>query len=238
MARRTVSGDLGAYLGDAESRRGWALAAQDGIISTAGILLGFVAAGADEATLLVAGKAAIVAGMLTAGGAKWSETAAEREAELQAIAEERAAHRAERAAEAAAERAALVGHYCEKGLPEELAAEVADELLVRSRLKAALEREHGIVRLTSAAEVVISGLGAALGYGLGAAVPLLIAWYVPMRIELMLVLFSVLVSLVLISAVGARAGGMNVARTVVRTLVVAGVTIGVSYWVGAIGGEI
>ncbi len=238
MSRRTVSGDLRDYLGDAESRRGWALAAQDGIISTAGILLGFVAAGADEAVLLVAGKAAIVAGMLTAGGAKWSETAAAREAEQQAIADERAAHRTEGAAEAAAERAALVAHYCDKGLPEELACEVADELLVRSRLKAALEREHGIVRLTSAAEVVISGVGAALGYGLGAAVPLLIAWYVPLRIELMLVLFSVLVSLMLVSMVGARAGGMNGPRTVLRTLIVAGVTIGVSWWVGAIGGEI
>jgi VIT1/CCC1 family predicted Fe2+/Mn2+ transporter len=238
MARRTVSGDFSDYLGDAESRRGWALAAQDGIISTAGILLGFVAAGADEAVLLVAGKAAIVAGMLTAGGAKWSETAACREAELKAIADERAAHRTEGAGARAEERAALVGHYCEKGLPEALAGEVADELLVRSRLKAALEREHGIVRLTSAADVVISGLGAALGYGLGAAVPLLIAWYVPLRIELGLVLASVLVSLVLISAVGARAGGMNVARTVLRTLVVAGVTIGVSWWVGAIGGDI
>jgi VIT1/CCC1 family predicted Fe2+/Mn2+ transporter len=236
--RRTVRGDLGEYLQDAEARRGWALAAQDGIISTAGILLGFVAAGADEDVLLVAGKAAIVAGMLTAGGAKWSETAAAREAERQAIAEERAAHRADGAGEAEAERAALVAQYVEKGLPDGLAAEVADELLVRSRLKAALEREHGFVRLTSAADVVISGVGAAIGYGCGAAVPLLIAWFVPLRIELMLVLFSVLVSLVVISAVGARAGGMNVARTVLRTLVVAGVTIGVSWWVGAIGGDI
>jgi hypothetical protein len=55
MARRTVWSDLQDYLGDGDSRRGWALCAQDGIISTAGILLGFVGAGADEETLLVAG---------------------------------------------------------------------------------------------------------------------------------------------------------------------------------------
>jgi hypothetical protein len=82
MARRTVWSDLRDYLGDSDSRRGWALCAQDGIISTAGILLGFVGAGADEETLLVAGQAAIVAGMLTAGGAKWSETATRRAVEL------------------------------------------------------------------------------------------------------------------------------------------------------------
>jgi VIT1/CCC1 family predicted Fe2+/Mn2+ transporter len=238
VGRRTLSGEIGGYLADPQTRRSWALEAQDGIISTAGILLGFVAAGADEATLLVAGKAAIVAGMLTAGGARWSETAAEREAELAAIADERAAYRAEGAREAAAERAALIAHYEEKGLPEELATEVADALLVRSRLKAVLERDHGIVRLTSAAEVAISGIGAALAYGLGAAVPLLIAWFVPLSIELPLVLASVLVSLVLISALGARVGGMNAGRTVVRTLIVAGVTIGVSFLVGATGGEV
>ncbi len=54
MARRTAWGDLANYMGDAESRRGRALAAQDRIISSAGIWLGFVAAGADEALLLVA----------------------------------------------------------------------------------------------------------------------------------------------------------------------------------------
>ena len=83
MGRRTVLRDIGQYLGDLQSRRTWSLAAQDGIISTAGILLGFNGAGASEATLMLAGTAAIVAGMLTAGGAKWSEMAAEREFPLQ-----------------------------------------------------------------------------------------------------------------------------------------------------------
>jgi VIT1/CCC1 family predicted Fe2+/Mn2+ transporter len=238
MARRTVWSDLRDYLGDSDSRRGWALSAQDGIISTAGILLGFVGAGADEETLLVAGQAAIVAGMLTAGGAKWSETATRRAAELKAIADERASHRTEGASEAAAERAGLVAYYVKKGLAPALAAEVADELLIRSPLKAALEAEHGIVRLTSVGEELITGAGAAVAYGCGAAVPLLIAWYVPLRIELMLVLFSVIVSLVMVSVAGARAGGMDVWRTILRTLIVAAVTIGISYTVGTIGEEI
>lgn len=238
MARRTVWRDLQDYLADSDSRRGWALCAQDGIISTAGILLGFVGAGADEATLLVAGQSAIVAGMLTAGGAKWSETATRRAVELQAIADERASQRTEGASEAAAERAGLIAYYVKKGLAPELAAEVADELLVRSPLKAALEAEHGIVRLTSVAEELITGTGAALAYGFGAAVPLLIAWYVPLRIELMLVLFSVVVSLVMVSVAGARAGGMDVRRTILRTLIVAALTIGISYTVGTIGEEI
>lgn len=231
MGRRTLGSEIGDYLGETETRRGWALAAQDGIISTAGILLGFRGAGADEATLVVAGTAAIVAGMLTAGGAKWSETAAQREAELQAIADERA----ELEADPAAERAALEAHYVEKGLDPDLAAEVADALMRRSPLKAALETGYGITRLTSSAAVVISGLGTALAYGVGAAIPLAIAWYLPVSIELWVIVLSVMVSLSLISVMGARTGRMNLPRTMLRTLLVASVTIVVSYLVGTTG---
>jgi VIT1/CCC1 family predicted Fe2+/Mn2+ transporter len=230
--------DLRDYLRDGDSRRGWALSAQDGIISTAGVLLGFVGAGADETTLLVAGQAAIVAGMLTAGGAKWSETATRRAAELRAIADERTEQRQDDAGAAAADRAALIAYYTKKGLAPALAEEVTDELLVRSPLKATLEAEHGIVRLTSRGEELITGAGAALSYGTGAAIPLLIAWYVPFRIELELVLFSVAMSLLIVSVAGARTGGLDIRSTVARTLIIAAITIGISYLVGTAGEEI
>lgn len=228
MAARSIRGDLGHYLAERGSRRAWALAAQDGIISTAGILLGFAGAGASERTLLIAGTAAIVAGMLTTGGAKWAETATEREAQLAAIAEERRELKAGRDSE----RDEIVALYVAKGLDPLLAGEVADALMRRSPLKAALESEHGIVRLISAADVILAGLGAALAFGLGAAIPFLLAWYLPARIELPLIAFSVLVSLMVISVAGARAGGMNVKRTLLRSLVVAAFTILVSYAVG------
>ncbi len=233
MGGRTLSGEIGGYLTAPESRRAWSLAAQDGIISTAGILLGFAGAGVSEATLLIAGKAAIVAGMLTAGGAKWSETAAEREAELSAIADVRRELREQRDVE----RDELIAHYCEKGLDAALAAEVADRLMIRSPLKAALESQHGIVRRTSAADVAISGVGSAGAFGLGAAIPFAIAYYLPVSIQFGVILFSVAVSLMLISVVGAKAGHMNVRRTMVRTLLVALVTIAVSYVVGDVTSE-
>lgn len=231
MSGRTLPGELGDYLEDPQTRRTWALAAQDGIISTAGILLGFTGAGADQATLVVAGTSAIVAGMLTAGGAKWSETASELEAQLRAIDDERLVIRHERGLV----REELVAHYEEKGLDTDLAEMVADELMIRSPLKAALESEHGILRLISRAEVVISGVGSALAYGLGAAVPFAIAYYLPVSIEMWVIVFSVLVSLSVISVVGARAGRMDVSRTILRTLIVGFVTIIVSYLVGSAG---
>jgi VIT1/CCC1 family predicted Fe2+/Mn2+ transporter len=82
---------------------------------------------------------------------------------------------------------------------------------------------------------VISGLGTALAYGVGAAIPLAIAWYLPVSIELWVIVLSVMVSLSLISVMGARTGRMNLPRTMLRTLLVASVTIVVSYLVGTTG---
>ena len=84
-AERRWSGTSAISSGDPQSRRSWSLAGQDGCISTAGLLLGFAGAGVSQYTLLVAGTSAIVAGMLTAGGAKWAEAAAERDAQLRRL---------------------------------------------------------------------------------------------------------------------------------------------------------
>lgn len=230
MRGRALLGELGQYLRDRQSRREWSLAAQDGIIGTAGILLGFTGAGASQATLVVAGTAATVAGMFTTGGAKWSETAAEREGQLRAIEEERSEFRQQ----PDVEREELILHYEEKGLSRDIATLVADELMIRSPLKAALESEHGILKLTSRAEVVFAGVSSAIAYALGAAIPFAIAYFLPVDIEIRVIVLSVLVSLSLISVIGARAGHMDVSRTILRSLVVASVTIVVSYLVGQI----
>ena len=234
MGKPTLAREMGDYLTEPETWRMWSLAAQDGIISTAGILLGFSGAGADAATLMVAGQSAIVAGMLTAGGAQWSERAAQREAERNAVAEERR----ELKEQPEVERAGLIEHYVGKGLDAELAEEVADALMQRSPLRAALESEHGILELTTRAQVVLAGIGFALAYGLGAAIPFAIAYYLPVDIELGVIVFAVLLSLALISVVGARTGRMDLRRTMIRTLLVATVTIVVSYLVGVAGAEV
>lgn len=234
MGILTLAREIGDYLTERETWRMWSLAAQDGIISTAGILLGFAGAGADAATLMVAGQAAIVAGMLTAGGAQWSERAGQREAELNAIVEERRELREQ----PEVERAELIAHYAAKGLDAKLAAEVAAALMQRSPLRAVLESGHGILELTTRTKVVLTGLGFALAYGLGAAIPFAILYYLPVDIELGVIVFAVLVSLALISVVGARIGRMNLRGTMIRPLLVATVTIVVSYLVGVAGPEV
>src|SRR5262245_61026818 len=97
---------------DSGSHRAWALAANDGVVATAGILEGFAGAGADHATLVLAGMAATVAGMFTTGGAKWAEAASEREAQLSAMNEERS----EIKSQPRGERSELARHDEERGM--------------------------------------------------------------------------------------------------------------------------
>jgi len=213
---------------DSGSHRAWALAANDGVIATAGILEGFAGAGADDATLVLAGMVATVAGMFTTGGAKWAEAASEREAQLSAMNEERSELRRQ----PHIELSELTAYYEKKGLSHALALEVAVELMKRSPLKAQLESEHGILTVISRADVIQASLGSAIAYALGATVPLFITVAAPIRLETWLVLAAVAVSLTFISFMGARAGQLNVVRTLTRTLVIGIGTIGISYLVG------
>jgi VIT1/CCC1 family predicted Fe2+/Mn2+ transporter len=202
--------------------------ANDGIIATAGILEGFAGAGATHATLVTAATSATIAGMLSAGGSEWAEKAAERESQLSAAEEEMA----DLARQPDVELAELVSYYEAKGLAPELAHEVAGQLMARDALDVQLESEHGILEIMSHAHLVRAGVGAAVAYALGAAIPLVITLTAPITVEAPAILVAALVSLTMTSIVGARTGHMNLRRTLTRTLVVGISTMGVSYLVG------
>jgi len=217
-----------AAVTDPNSLRSWSVVANDGIIATAGILEGFAGAGASHATLVTAATFATIAGMLGAGGSGWAEAAAEREAHLSAAEEEAA----DLARQPDVELAELVTYYEAKGLGPELAHEVAGRLMAHDALDAQLEVEHGIREVKSRADVVRAGVGSAVAYALGAAIPLVITLTVPVAVEAWAILVAALVSLTLTSILSARIGRMNLRRTLTRTLVVGIWAMGVSYLVG------
>src|SRR5262245_47388691 len=217
-----------AAVTDPDSLRAWTVICNDGIIATAGILEGFAGAGASHATLVTAATSATIAGMLSVGGSEWAEAAAEREAHLSAAEEETA----QLARQPDVEIAELVAHYVEKGLRPELAHEVAKALTACDALDAHLESEHGILEVKSRADVVRAGVGAAVAYALGAAIPLVITLTVPVEIGAWAILLAAIVSLTLTSIVAARTGRMNLRRTLARTLIVGIMAMGVSYLVG------
>jgi VIT1/CCC1 family predicted Fe2+/Mn2+ transporter len=227
-ARPAPLGRLWAAVADRESLRSWTQVANDGIIATAGILEGFAGAGASNRTLITAGTTATIAGMLSVGGAEWAEAAAERDAQLTAAEEEAT----EIARQPGVEHAEVVAYYEAKGLTPRLAREVADQLMARDAVDAQLESEHGILDVISRAETARAGLGSAIAYLLGAAIPLSVTVVVPVAVEGWFILGAVLASLIVTSGIGARTGHMSLSRTLVRTLTVGLGTMGVSYLVG------
>lgn len=229
--RQRITGRIArvrAAMTDPDSLRAWTVIANDGIIATAGILEGFAGAGAGHATLVTAATSATIAGMMSAGGSEWAEAAAEREAHLSAAAEEAA----DLARQPDVELAELVAYYEAKGLGPELARKVAEKLMSRDALDAQLESEHGILDVTSSGDVVQAGIGAAVAYGLGAFIPLVITLSAPLNAEPWLIVAAALVSLTVTSIIGARTGHMNLRRTLTRTLTVGILAMSISYLVG------
>jgi len=225
---RDLRASIQAVLTDGASLRSWTLVANDGIIATAGILEGFAGAGATDRALLIAATVATIAGMLAAGGAKWAEIDAEREAHVHAATDEAASL----ATSPEAELVELAAYYEAKGLTPELAREVAEQLSAHNALAAQLESEHGILQVITPIDAIVAGVGAAVAYLIGAAIPLLITIFAPVDIEAWAILAAVAVSLVVTSVVGARTGRMHVGRTVGRTLAVGLGTLVVSYALG------
>jgi VIT1/CCC1 family predicted Fe2+/Mn2+ transporter len=225
---RESRGSIKAVLTDDASLRSWTAVANDGIIATAGILEGFAGAGATDRALLIAATVATITGMLAAGGAKWAEVDAEREAHLLAAADEAASL----AARPEAELEELIAYYEAKGLSPDLARDVAEQLNAHDALAAQLESEHGILAVITRTEAVVAGVGASIAYLLGAAIPLLITIFAPVAIEAWAILAAVAVSLIVTSIIGARTGHMHVGRTVVRTLAVGLGTLATSYALG------
>lgn len=221
---------LRGALSDAESFRGWVIDANDGIIATASLLQGFAGAGASDRLLLFAATAATIAGGLSAGGAKWSEVAAEREAEQRLAAEESA----EIEADLHGEIEELAAHWQAKGLTPETARKVAEELTAHDALAAQLEAEYGIDELMAAAKPIWSGVSAAIAFMIGAAIPLLITWLVPVHIENTIIVLAVIASLVLTSIIAARADHLVLRKVLLRSLAVGVGTMAVSYLAGLV----
>ena len=221
---------LRAAMTDASSFRSWMIDANDGIIATASLLQGFAGAGASDRLLLLAATAATIAGGLSAGGAKWAEVAAEREAEQRLVREESA----ELEADLRGEIDELTAHWQAKGLSPETARTVAEELTAHDALAAQLDAEFGIEELLAPAAPIWSGFATAIAFMVGASIPLLITWLVPVQVEDTVIVIAVIVSLTVTSIIAARAGHLVLRKVLVRSLVVGIGTMAVSYVAGLV----
>ena len=233
MRRRLVPSSwtvLLARFRDAAARRSWTIEANDGIIATAGILLGFARAGASNRVLLFTAAAATIAGGVGVGGAEWAEDAAERESQL-VLAEK---EQQEIATNPLAEVDELAAYWESKGLAPDLAHQVAEQLSARDALAAQLDWEYGFDEPMPKYAPVWTGVTATIAYMVGALIPLLITYFVPVKVETWAILSAVLVALALTSLISARASDLVPKRMLARTVALGVVMVAVSFVAGEI----
>ena len=219
------------------SRIGWmraaVLGANDGIVSTASLIIGVAAASAAQGEILVAGVAALVAGAMSMAAGEYVSVSSQSDAEQAELAKERQ----ELIDMPEAEHAELAGIYVERGLSPETANEVATQLTADDPLRAHARDELGITDL-SAAKPIQAAVSSALSFAVGAALPLGLVWLVPLHSLVAAEAVASLVFLALLGAVGARAGGAGIWKPMLRVTfwgaLAMAITAGIGHMVGAV----
>lgn len=196
-------------------RVGWlraaVLGANDGIVSTASLLVGVAAASASQTTLLMTGVAALVAGAMSMAAGEYVSVYSQADTENADLDREKA----ELAKDPAAELRELTAIYAARGLTPELAAQVAAQLTKYDALGAHARDELGISNAFSA-KPLQAALASAASFAIGAALPLGVAALAPLQNVMVWVACTSLLSLAMLGVVAARAGGSAVLPSVWR----------------------
>ena len=216
-------------------RIGWlraaVLGANDGIVSTASLVIGVAAASAARGDVLIAGVAGLVAGAMSMAAGEYVSVKSQSDTEAADLARERG----ELAADAGAEHRELAGIYVKRGLDAELADQVATQLMEHDALGAHARDELGISE-TLSARPVQAALSSAASFTAGAALPLLVALVAPGGSLPVVVAGSSLVFLATLGAVAGRAGGASAVKGAWRVTFWGALAMAITAAVGALFG--
>jgi VIT1/CCC1 family predicted Fe2+/Mn2+ transporter len=217
-------------------RIGWlragVLGANDGILSTASLVIGVATAGATQANVLVAGVAGLVAGAMSMAAGEYVSVHSQADAEHAALALERA----ELEEDDKGEHLELAAIYVARGLEPALAKEVAEQLMAHDALGAHARDELGI-SATLSARPIQAALASAGSFAVGAALPLLVTAMAPAGSLGPLVAGTSLVFLALLGGLAARAGGAGVRMGALRVTFWGALAMAVTAAVGALFGS-
>ena len=218
------------------SRIGWlraaVLGANDGIVSTASILVGVAAASADKGPVVLAGIAGLVAGAMSMAAGEYVSVSSQSDTEQADIARERR----ELTDQPEFERQELTDIYVGRGLDRELAQKVAEQLMAKDALGAHLRDELGISEVTTARPIQAAFTSAAT-FTVGAALPLLAAVLAPAGV--VAIISVVVVSLVVLGALGALGawvGGAGIVKPTMRVLVWGAIAMAITAGIGRLFG--
>jgi vacuolar iron transporter family protein len=216
-------------------RIGWlraaVLGANDGIVSTASLIVGVAAANAGRGEILLTGVAGLVAGAMSMAAGEYVSVSSQADTEQADVARERD----ELVAQPEVERRELAGIYIARGLTPELATKVAEQLTAHDALGAHARDELGVSDNQTARPVQAS-LTSAATFAVGAALPLITAVVTPAPHVVAVVAGTSLMCLVALGAVSARTGGAPVLRASVRVAFWGALAMGLTALVGSLVG--
>ncbi|MFC6014307.1 VIT1/CCC1 transporter family protein [Nocardia lasii] len=209
--------------------RAGVLGANDGIVSTAGLVVGVAATTGEVRTILVAGVAALVAGAASMAVGEYVSVSTQRDSEKALLAEERR----ELAEEPDTELAELAGIYERKGLSPATARTVAAELTAHDAFTAHAEAELGIDP-RALTNPWAAALSSAIAFTCGALLPLLAIVLPPTSWRVPVTFIAVLVALAVTGSVSARLGGSRRGRAVLRVVIGGALAMAITYGIGAL----
>jgi VIT1/CCC1 family predicted Fe2+/Mn2+ transporter len=209
------------------------LGANDGLISTSSLVVGVAAAQTAREPVLLAALAGLVAGALSMAAGEYVSVSSQSDTEQADLARERK----ELAASPDLERAELAGIYMARGLTQDLAGQVADQLMAKDALAAHAHDELGLSELTRARPLQ-AALSSAAAFAAGAAPPLVLVILLPLASLTASVMGVSLFLLVVLGALAARLGGASIMRGAIRVAFWGAMAMGVTALVGRLFGTV
>ena len=218
-------------------RIGWlraaVLGANDGIVSTASLIVGVAAAAAAPGDILIAGVAGLVAGAMSMAAGEYVSVSSQSDTEQADLARERK----ELKDSPKFEREELAQIYVKRGLDHALALKVADQLMAKDALGAHARDELGISEI-STARPIQAALTSAATFAVGAAMPLAMVLVSPANRLVLIVSLASLGFLALLGAAEAKAGGSDIVRATVRVTFWGALAMGLTAGIGALFGTV
>lgn len=189
------------------------LGANDGLISTASLVMGVAASGSPRSAVLIAGIAGLVAGSMSMAAGEYVSVSSQADTEAADLAKERR----ELASSPDAEKAELVAIYVGRGLTAELATQVAEQLMARDPLEAHARDELGLSEI-SMARPLQAAITSALTFASGALLPVLVSAVAPRSSFTWAVPASTIVLLAVLGGIAARVGAAPIGRGALRVM--------------------
>ncbi|MEO6718647.1 MAG: VIT family protein [Novosphingobium sp.] len=216
-------------------RIGWlraaVLGANDGIVSTASLIVGVAAAVSDKGPILIAGVAGLVAGAMSMAAGEYVSVSSQADTEAADLERERI----ELATQPEAELSELVAIYRQRGLPEDLARQVAITLTAADAMGTHARDELGLADMHCARPVQAALTSAAM-FSIGAGLPLIAAFLLPQASLMQGVSVASLLFLILLGGVGAKVGGAPVLKGIMRVTFWGAAAMLVTYLIGKLFG--